>query len=356
MKSLVDNKEYFEALTALKQEIKTARLRAHISVNQELVLLYWRIGKEIIKRKSELSWGSKVVDQLSQDLRHEFPEMTGLSARNLVYMQTFAAAYPDYQFTQQVAAQLPWGHNQVILDKVSDPETRTWYMHQVIENGWSRNVMVMQIESKLHERQGKAHTNFKRTLPAETSDLAQQLFKNEYNLEFLGLETDSLERHIERSLVNHIRDFLLELGTGFAFLGTQYKLDVGGDEFYIDMLFYHTRLRCYVVLELKTGKFTPEHAGKLSFYLTAIDRQVKLPDDNPTIGLLLCQDANHVVVEYALADKKQPLSVSKYQTLRDELPKGLESALPSPKQFQHLFETIRDENLEEGEDKQTKSA
>jgi predicted nuclease of restriction endonuclease-like (RecB) superfamily len=227
-------------------------------------------------------------------------------------------------------------------------------MRKAFENGWSRNIMVMQIESKLHEREGKAQTNFKNTLPAETSDLAQQLFKNEYNLEFLGLTTDSLERHIERSLVTHIRDFLLELGTGFAFLGNQYKLDVGGDDFYIDMLFYHTRLRCYVVLELKTGKFIPEYAGKLSFYLTAVDRQLKLPDDNPTIGLLLCQDANHVVVEYALSDKKQPLSVSKYQTLRDELPKELEAALPTPEQFQHLFETIRDENNDKNEMNLTK--
>jgi predicted nuclease of restriction endonuclease-like (RecB) superfamily len=340
---MTDRKEYFEVLNALKQEIKTARVRAHMSVNQELVLLYWRIGKEILKRKSELGWGSKVIDQLSQDLQHEFPEMKGLSARNLVYMQTFAAAYPDYEFTQQVAAQIPWGHNQVILDKISDAQVREWYLKKTIENGWSRNVMVMQIESQLHEREGKAQTNFAQVLPAQSSDLAQQLFKNEYNFEFLGLAKDSLEKQIERSLVDHIRDFLLELGTGFAFMGTQYKIEVGGDEFYTDMLFYHTRLRCYVVCELKTGKFIPEYAGKLSFYLTAIDRQVKLPDDNPTIGLLLCQDANHIVVEYSLADKKQPLSVSKYRTLREDLPKELETALPSPQQFQHLFETLKEE-------------
>lgn len=342
MDKLTTSKDYFEVLNSLKTEIKQARIRAHLSVNRELVLLYWRIGKEILNRKGELGWGSKVIEQLSQDLRYEFSEMKGLSARNLVYMQTFAAAYPDYEFTQAVPAQITWYHNQTLLDKVSDPEIREWYIHKVVENGWSRNVMVMQIESKLHERQGKAHTNFKSTLPAETSDLAQQLFKNEYNLEFLGINSDSLERHIERSLINHIRDFLLELGTGFAFMGTQYKLNVGGDEFFIDMLFYHARLRSYIVLELKSGKFIPEYAGKLSFYLTAIDRQLKLPDDNPTIGLLLCQDADHIVVEYSLADKTQPLSISKYRTLREDLPKELESALPTQRQFQHFFETIKD--------------
>lgn len=342
--SLANSQDYFDALIAFKQEIKNARLKAHMSVNRELILLYWRIGKEILKRKSELGWGSKVIDQLSKDLQHEFPEMKGLSTRNLVYMQTFAAAYPDYEITQQVAAQIPWGHNLIILDKVSDSKAREWYMRKALGNGWSRNVMVMQIESKLHEREGKAQTNFKNTLPAETSDLAQQLFKNEYNLEFLGLASNSIERNLERKLVDHIRDFLLELGTGFSFMGTQFKIDVGGDEFFIDMLFYHVRLRCYVVIELKTGKFTPEYAGKLSFYLTAIDRQVKLPDDNPTIGLLLCQYANHIVVEYSLADKKQPLSISKYRTMRAELPKELETALPTPEQFQYLFDTLKEED------------
>ena len=201
----------------------------------------------------------------------------------------------------------------------------------------------MQIDSHLFERQGKALTNFKQALPAETSDLAQQLFKSEYNLEFLGLAGHTHERQLERSLINHIRDFLLELGTGFAFMGSQYKLVVGGEEFFVDMLFYHARLRCYVVLELKAGKFIPEHAGKLSFYLTAIDRQVKLADDNPTIGLILCQSANHIVVEYALSQKQQPMGVSRYHTTRQELPEDMQALLPTPEQFQHLFETLKDE-------------
>lgn len=338
MTNLPEPQGYFEILSTLKAEIKNARLRAHLSVNRELVLLYWRIGKEILKRKTELGWGSNVINQLSQDLRHEFPEMKGLSPRNLIYMQTFAAAYPDYEFTQQVAAQLPWFHIAVLLDKVSNKEERLFYIQKTIENGWSRNVLVMQIEGNLFERQGKALTNFKHTLPAETSDLAQQLFKSEYNFEFLGLACETHERQIERSLIDHVRDFLLELGTGFAFMGSQYKIVVGGDEFFIDMLFFHARLRCYVVLELKAGKFTPADAGQLSFYLTAIDRQLKLPDDNPTIGLVLCQSANHVVVEYALSEKNQPMGVSKYRTL----PKDFEKLLPTPEQFQHLFDTLKE--------------
>ncbi len=343
----MDTKDYYDVLTALKTEIKNARLRAHLAVNKELILLYWRIGREILKRKAELGWGSKVINQLSQDLRHEFPEMTGLSSRNLIYMQTFAGAYPDFEFAQQPAAQIPWGHNQVILDKISHQQERDWYIQKTIENGWSRNILTMQIENRLYERQGKALTNFKHTLPAETSDLAQALFKDEYNFEFLNLASDIPERHIERSLIDHIRDFLLELGTGFAFMGSQYKLVVGGDEFFIDMLFFHARLRCYIVIELKAGKFIPEYAGKLSFYLTAVNRQVKLSDDNPTIGLLLCQSANHMVVEYALSENRQPMGVSKYQTTIQDLPKSLEGALPTPEQFQHFFETIKsDERIQ----------
>ncbi len=342
MTEITNSRTYFETLQILKQEIGQARLKAHMSVNKELILLYWRIGKEILKRKQELGWGSKVIDQLSKDLRHEFPEMKGLSTRNMVYMQTFASSYPDYEFTQAVPAQITWYHNQTILDKISDSNLRIWYMQQAIENGWSRNVMVMQIDTKLHERQGKALTNFKSALPSITSDLAQQIFKDEYNLEFLDAGNDIHERQLEKSLVTNIRDFLLELGTGFAFLGSQYKLTVGGDDFYIDLLFYHTKLRCYVVIELKTGKFQPSYMGQLEFYLTAIDMEVKHENDNPTIGLLLCQNANKLVVDYSLKDKKQPIGVSKYKLSENKLPKGLEDALPSPEQFKHFFETIKD--------------
>lgn len=343
MTDLANNKEYFDVLNALKTEIKRARIRAHLAVNKELILLYWRIGKEILDRQHRLGWGSKIIDQLSLDLKHEFPEMKGFSPANLHNMRRFSELYQDFEFLQQVAGELPWYHHVVLMEKIKDKRERYFYIQQTIENGWSRNILVMQIESKLYERQGKALTNFKHSLPAETSDLAQQLFKNEYNFEFLGLSKDAKERHIERSLIDHIRNFLLELGTGFAFMGTQYKLVVGGDDFFADMVFYHTQLQCYVVIELKAGKFQPAYVGQLEFYLTVIDRDIKRDSDYPTIGLLLCQEANQVVVEYALSDKKQPLGVSKYRTMRHDLPKELEDALPTPEQFQHFFQTIRDD-------------
>jgi predicted nuclease of restriction endonuclease-like (RecB) superfamily len=223
MSDISNDSAYFSTLKALKDEIYKARVRAHLAINQELTLLYWRIGKEIIARKQELGWGSKVVDLLSQDLRHEFPEMKGLSSRNLIYMQTFAMAYSDYEFTQQVAAQIPWGHNQTILDKISEAEQRIWYIKKTIENGWSRNVLALQIDSNLYKREGKAITNFKNTLPSRTSDLAQNIFKSEYNLEFLDIKEKIHERQLENKLIERIRDFLLELGTGFAFIGSQYK-------------------------------------------------------------------------------------------------------------------------------------
>jgi predicted nuclease of restriction endonuclease-like (RecB) superfamily len=347
MENSVDTKDYYDVLTALNTEIKNARLRAHLAVNKELILLYWRIGKTILERQEKLGWGSKVIEQLSLDLKHEFPEIKGFGAANLYNMRRFAGLYPDEQFLQQVAGELPWYHHVVLMERVKTPEERVFYIQKTIENGWSRNILTMQIENRLYERQGKALTNFKHTLPAETSDLAQALFKDEYNFEFLNLASDIPERHIERSLIDHIRDFLLELGAGFAFMGSQYKLVVGGDEFFIDMLFFHARLRCYIVIELKAGKFIPEYAGKLSFYLTAVNRQVKLSDDNPTIGLLLCQSANHMVVEYALSENRQPMGVSKYQTTIQDLPKSLEGALPTPEQFQHFFETIKsDERIQ----------
>ncbi|OJW50194.1 MAG: hypothetical protein BGO67_02385 [Alphaproteobacteria bacterium 41-28] len=327
MSDLSNDSAYFSTLKALKDEIYKARVRAHLAINKELTLLYWRIGKEIIVRKQELGWGSKVIDLLSQNLRHEFPEMKGLSTRNLIYMQTFASAYPNYEFTQELPAQITWYHNQTILDKLSDPEKRIWYIKKTIENGWSRNVLVHQIESRLYERQGKAITNFKNTLPSRTSNLAQNLFKSEYNLEFLGIKEAIHERQLENKLIERIRDFLLELGTGFAFVGSQYKIMVAGDEFFIDLLFYHVKLQCYIVLELKSRKFEPSYLGQLEFYLTVIDSQIKLPSDKPSVGLLLCKEANQLVVEYALKTKSQPIGVSKYILTGNKLPSELENAL-----------------------------
>ena len=338
MQDIANSSAYFNTLKALKDEIYIARTRAHLAINKELTLLYWRIGKEILKRKQELAWGSKVVDLFSQDLRHEFPGMKGLSRRNLLYMQAFATAYPDYEFVQEVPAQITWYHNQTILDKISDPEQRIWYIKKTIENGWSRNVLALQIDNHLYKREGKAITNFKNTLPATTSDLAQSLFKSEYNLEFLGIEESVHERQLENKLIECIRDFLLELGTGFAFIGSQYKLTVDGDEFFIDLLFYHVKLHSYIVLELKTGKFEPSYLGQLEFYLTVVDSQIKQPTDKPSIGLLLCREANGLVVEYALKTKSQPMGVSKYILSENKLPSEFKKVLPTPQQFKDFLE------------------
>lgn len=346
MTDIINSKDYYAFLQSIKQDIQTSRVKAALAVNKELILLYWRIGNEILNRKKEQGWGSEVVKALAQDLKHHFPEMKGFGERNLVYMQTFAASYSDYEFTQQAAAQIPWFHNCVILDKVKEDQNRVWYIQKTIENGWSRNVLEMHIEAQSHLKLGAAQTNFAVTLPNPTSDLAQQLIKSKYNFEFLGVAEDVHERIIEKGLVDHIRDFLLQLGSGFAFLGSQYKLDVGGDEFFIDLLFYHTKLRCYVVFELKADKFKPEYAGKLGFYITAINKQIKHENDNPTIGLLLCKKANKVVVEYALNDNKQPMGVAEYTT---GLPQEYKSLLPTPEEFQHLIDTLENDETKQEE-------
>lgn len=339
MTEILNTKEYINFLNDIKKDIQTSRVRAALSVNKELILLYWRVGNNIIEKQKELGWGAKVVDQLSIDLKHAFPEMTGFGIRNLKYILAFATAYPDFEFVQQAVAQIPWGQNIEIFTNIKDTKLRIWYIEKTIENGWSRNVLVMQIESSAHLRLGNAQTNFKLTLPKPTSDLARDLIKSEYNFEFLGLSDDALEREIEKGLIDHIRNFLLELGQGFAFLGSQYKLEVGGEDFYIDLLFYNVKLRAYFVLELKADKFKPEYAGKLSFYITAVNRLLKQEGDNPTIGLLLCKKANKIVVEYALDDFRHPIGVSEYTT---GLPENYQKLLPTAEQFQHLLDTLEE--------------
>lgn len=338
------SQDYLSFLNEIKKDIQTSRIRAALSVNRELILLYWRIGNEILKKQKELGWGAKVVEQLSLDLNHSFPEMKGFGVRNLKYIQTFASIYTDLEFVQRVVAQIPWGQNIEIFTSIKDPNLRIWYIEKTIENGWSRNVLVMQIESNAHLRLGNAKTNFEMTLPKPTSDLARELIKSEYNFDFLGLSDEALERDIERGLIDHIRKFLLELGNGFAFLGSQYKLEVGGEDFYIDLLFYNVKLRCYFVLELKADRFKPEYAGKLSFYISAINRLLKHDSDNPTIGLLLCKKANKIIVEYALDDFRHPIGVSEYTT---GLPENYQKLLPTQAQFQHLLETIETDPLKE---------
>ena len=324
---------YADWLADLKGRIHTAQQRATLAVNSELVLLYWQIGSDILARQSAQGWGAKVIDRLAHDLRAAFPDMKGFSPRNLKYMRAFAQAWPDAEFVQQAAAQLPWFHLCTLLDKLKTREERDWYLAQAVKHNWSRNILGMQIETRLLERSGKAVTNFEFSLPKPQSDLARQSLKDPYRFDFLGLTDKAQEREVEHALVKHVTEFLLELGAGFAFVGRQVLLDVGGDEFFIDLLFYHLKLRCYVVIELKGGKFKPEHLGQLSFYLTAVDAQVKHPQDNPTIGLLLCRSKNKVVAEYALRTNTQPLGVAEYQLI-ESLPAELQTSLPSIEQIE----------------------
>lgn len=324
---LMNSNEYLATIEQVKQEIKAAQYKAAIHVNTELIMLYHSIGCVINMHKS---WGNKFIENLAQDIKLEFPQSTGYSVRNLKYMAKFAATYPDAEFVQQVVAQIPWGHNVVLLDKVSDADERNWYIEACRKNGWSRNVLVHQIESGLYQRQALADkvSNFEHRLPSPQSELAVQTMKDPYVFDFIPFKEDMVERDIERALVQDVTKLLLELGTGFAFLGNQYHLNVGGDDFYIDLLFYNLNLRCYVVIELKTGEFKPEYAGQLNFYLSAVDGILKKEADNPSIGLLLCKSKNDLVAEYSLKDMSKPIGVSEYK-VTSTLPEELEQQLPS---------------------------
>ena len=387
---------YAQWLTELKTRIHSTQQRATLAVNSEMIGLYWQIGRDILARQAEQGWGAKVITRLSDDLRAAFPEMKGFSRTNLKYMRVFAEVWPEFgncapaaaqlesgaigqavlgqlesgvgevivqgllgqlesgaivqqpgaqigternspatvgRFVQAALHKLPWYHHIALLEKLQNREDRLWYAAKAIEHNWSRNILVMQIETRLMERSGTAVTNFSLTLPKPQSDLARESLKDPYRFDFLGLGEEAQEREIEHALVKHVTDFLLELGAGFAFVGRQVLLDVGGEEFFIDLLFYHLKLRCYVVIELKAGKFKPEHLGQLSFYLTAVDAQIKHPQDGATIGLLLCKTKNKVVAEYALRGKDQPLGVAEYQ-LVESLPAELHSSLPSIEQIE----------------------
>lgn len=332
--SLIDTPTgYTDWLTELKTRIHSTQQRAALSVNRELILLYWQIGRDILERQAQQGWGAKVIERLAHDLRTAFPDMKGFSRANLMYMRAFAEAWPDAEIVQQLVGQLPWGHNLVLLSKLKDMDSRKRYAERAIENGWSRNVLHIHIETRLLEREGNAVTNFEVNLPKPHSDLARESLKDPYLFDFLGIGQEADEREIENALVQHITRFLIELGAGFAFVGRQYHLEVGGDDFFIDLLFYHLKLRCYVVVELKTGAFRPEHAGQLSFYLTAVDAQLKSEHDGPTIGLLLCKTKNRVVAEYALRDTNKPIGVAEYQ-LVEALPAELQTSLPSIEQIE----------------------
>ena len=319
---------YASWLNQLKRDIAQARQRAALAVNAELITLYHRIGSEIQQRQHQQGWGAKVIDRLAHDLKDAFPDMRGWSTSNLKYMRFFAQNCPTLRFGQQPADQLPWFHIVTLLTKLNEPAEREWYAGKTVSQGWSRSTLEANIESRLMQRQGTAVTNFVARLPDSESALAQETLKDPYLFDFLGLGNEANEREIENGLVRHITRFLLELGAGFAFVGQQYRLEVGGDEFFIDLLFYHTRLKCYVVVELKATEFKPEHAGQLNFYLSAVDAQLKAVDDKPTIGLLLCKQQNRLVAEYALSGIDKPIGVARYQLLR-ELPDILADKLPT---------------------------
>lgn len=329
---LMNNNEYLNTIESIKKEIKSAQYKAAVSVNRELIMLYYNIGKIINEHKA---WGNKFIDNLAADIKLEFPNVKGYSVRNLKYMAKFAETYPDEQFVQQVVAQIPWGQNIVLLDKVNDDNTRRWYAEKTIENGWTRNVLTHQIESNLYTRQVIANkvSNFENRLPSPQSELAVQTMKDPYIFDFIPFREDMVERDIENALVKDVTKLLLELGTGFAFLGNQYHLNVGGDDFYIDLLFYNLNLRSYVVIELKTGDFKPEYAGQLNFYLSAVDGILKKEQDNPSIGLLLCKNKNDLVAEYALKDMSKPIGVSEYK-ITSNLPEELLNQLPSVEDIQ----------------------
>lgn len=333
--------DYADWLADIKTRVASARQRSVLAANAELIGLYWQIGLDILQRQSAQGWGSKVIERLARDLREAFPDMKGFSTRNLMYMRDFAEGWPVAEIVQQLAAQLPWFHNVLLLTRVKDPTLRLRYAGQAIAEGWSRATLEVNIRNRLHERQGQAVTNFDVRLPAPHSQLAHETLKDPYLFDFLGLGDDAHERDIENALVRHITRFLLELGSGFAFVGQQYRLEVSDKEFFIDLLFYHTRLKCYVVVELKATEFKPEHAGQLNFYLTAVDRQVKASDDKPTIGLLLCKTQDRLVAEYALSGIDKPIGVAEYELVR-ALPEPLLSSLPTVEALEEELGMLED--------------
>lgn len=322
------NTNYDLFLNDLKQRVATSRYKAALSVNKELIFLYHHIGTEILRSQTQHGWGAKVIDQLSKDLKSEFPDMKGFSPQNLKYMRRFAETYELNEISQQAVDQLPWGHIIAIIYSGLDKNQQTFYIENTLKNGWSRNFLSIQIETKLHQRQGNAITNFKEKLPSPQSDLANYTLKDPYIFDFLTVGDIAHEQEVERALVHHMEKFIIELGNGFAFVGRQYHLEVGDQDFYIDLLFYHLKLRCFVVIELKNTKFKPEYAGKMNFYLSAIDDLVKHPTDNSSIGLILCKSKNDILAEYTLKDMSKPIGLAEYR-LEDALPQEIQTVLPT---------------------------
>lgn len=343
-KNLVDLKSYSQVFELLKSDIRQAQLKAALSVTRELTLLYWRTGKMISEKVNTEGWGAKTLERLARDIKEEFPSLTGFSMRNLKYMRQFAESFPEDNWAA-AAAQIPWGHNMVILDKIESPEQRIWYIQQTIENGWSRSMLEMWIESDIYKRQGKAITNFKTTLVPVQSDLAEQTLKDPYNFSFLALDKKYRERELEQGLMDHLQKFLIELGQGFAFVGRQYSIKAGKKDLSIDLLFYHLKLRCYIIVELKGREFDSRDAGQMSAYLSAVDDLLRHEGDKPSIGLILCKTKDNVFVEYVLRNFNRPIGVAEFEVkLVEKLPKELKSSLPTVKEIEE--ELGKDENDE----------
>jgi len=336
--NLLQSAEYKNWLKDLKQKVLQTQLKAAIQVNSTLLQFYWELGEAIVQRQAQSNWGDGFLKQLSRDLMAEFPEIKGFSERNLKYIRQWVLFYANDKVIGQQAvaqlAQIPWGHNLKIISHCQNIKEALYYLENTLKYGWSRSVLTHQMESGLWQREGKAITNFSQTLPAPQSDLAQQTLKDSYIFDFLTLTKQHSERELEQGLIEHITHFLLELGAGFAYMGKQYPVQVGEREFFIDLLFYHTQLHCHVVIELKIGDFEPEHAGKLNFYIKAIDEQLRTEADQPTIGILLCKNKDRLVAEYALSDIQKPIGVSEYQ-LTQSLPENLQSKLPSIEEIEN---------------------
>jgi predicted nuclease of restriction endonuclease-like (RecB) superfamily len=368
MSSEVD-KDYGQILQNLKEKIRQARLRASVIANAQLLQVYWEIGQTILEQQKKTGWGARIIDRLAADLKVEFADMKGFSIRNLKYMRAFAEAYPSFlqssiapaqssenqdaaivqvrpaqldsqaldEIVQTPLAQLTWYHHTTLLDKVKDPEVRQFYIQKTAEAGWTRDMLVNQIESGLHKRQGALTHNFKQTLPDYQSELTEQLFKDPYNLDFIMLGTAAKERDLENAMINHITKVLIELGDGFAFMGRQYRLEAGGQEYFLDLLFYHTKLRRHVVIELKIGDFMPEYAGKMNFYLGVVDDKLKGLYDEASIGLILCKTKNKIIAEYALRDTSKPIGIAEYR-INERLPEDIKGELPSIEEIEEKLD------------------
>lgn len=343
--SLHLDKDYKDFLGNIKTRLKSAQLRAALAANSELIKFYWELGNDLIEKQKTQKWGAGFLEQFSHDMRQAFPEMQGFSVTNLKRMRLFAQAYPDFEIRAQAVPQLPWGHIVRLMQMIKDDSQREWYANQTIKNGWSRAVLEMQVESQLYERQAissKKTSNYHEHLPSHQSDLANEILKDPFNFDFLTIQGKALERTVEDALVTHIRDFLLELGQGFAFVGSQVPLTFDDQEFFVDLLFYHLNLRAFVVIELKATKFKPEHTGQLGFYLAAVDDQLRKPGDNQTIGILLCKSKNKVIAEYALRNISAPIGVSEY-TLSKSIPTDLKGSLPTVEEIEaELNESAKD--------------